>query len=142
MGDFEFQEGDAEALQELCVRARKRAKNDPCVTAQQGADPKYSFRFGPFNCSLTLDAFMPGPRQWHGSVACLQEIGTQPVQLPSGIIAQAPQEAIVYVLHWTDEEKKRADFLLGELMKPFVTDEACVNVTDALFARHWVCDKR
>lgn len=140
MGAFEFAEGDEQALADLCLRARKRAKTDPCFTPNQAADPKFSFRFGPFNCSLTLDAWGPH-KQWHGSAACLQEVGTEPVQLQSGIIAQQPVEAIVHVGHWSDDEKKQADFLLGEIMGPFITGEKQqVVVTAALFATHWITD--
>jgi hypothetical protein len=137
MPAFEFQPGDAEALREACATLRKRAKNDPCVNQQQAVSPKYSFKFGPWHLSLTIDLYTE-VKAWHGSVACLDQVGEVPVQFPGGMVAYVPQDAILSVHSWDDEHKKQADFLLGELMGSLITDaQQQVKVTDGLFARHW-----
>src|ERR1051326_3943516 len=121
MPAFEFQPGDAEALREACATLRKRAKNDPCVNQQQAVNPKYGFKFGPWHLWLTVDAYTP-KKMWHASCACLDQVGEVPVQFPGGLIAYVPQDALLSVQTWDEEHKKQADFLLGELLGPVITE--------------------
>jgi hypothetical protein len=138
MSAMEFQPGDAEALAKLCAEAREIALGDPCNKAPTQPDPKYSFKFGNWNCSLTLDAWKK-PAIWHASVACLQEIGDEPVELSSGMIIRQPVEALVYTSGWTKDERAQAEFLLGELMAPFILGEHQeVHVTTGMFALHYL----
>lgn len=135
---FEFQPGDADALKALCLKARKLAKNNPCFTPDDCGDPKFRFRFGSWSLCCTWEALVPGPRVWHGSAAVLAEIGTQPAMMPSGLIVQVPQEALLANESWEKEHKDQAKFLLGELLGPvIIKDDQTVNVISGLFSEHW-----
>lgn len=138
MRPFDFQDGDAEALAELCLRARKFAKNNPIITPAMAEDPHFGFNFGAWHLRLTIDAFIPGiQNHWHASASVMEEVGDVPVTLESGLLVHMPQDALLAVASWNAEHSKQAEFLLGELLAPAIKHEdQQVLVQDGLFARH------
>lgn len=140
MQDFEFAPGDAEALRELCLKARKAAKNNPCFRPIDVGNERLEFRFGKWFLRCSIDKFSANKvPTWHGSVSILEEVGEQDVQLESGIVIKVPQDAMLSTQSWSDEHKKQAKFLLGELLGPVILDEG-QQVTEhtGLFALHWI----
>lgn len=140
MQGFEFAPGDTEALRELCTKARKAAKNNPCYRPMDIGDERLEFRFGNWFVRCSIDKFSPGKAPtWHGSVSILEEVGEQSVQLESGIIIKVPQDAMLASESWTDDHKKQARFLLGELLGPVILTESQQVVEHlGLFALHWI----
>lgn len=140
MQGFEFQPGDAEALRELCLKARKAAKNNPCYRPIDVGDERLEFRFGNWFARCSIDKFSPDKAPtWHGSVSILEEVGEQDVQLESGIIIKVPQDAMLATESWTAEHFKQARYLLGELLGPVILEEGQQVVEHTgLFALHYI----
>lgn len=140
-GNFEFQPGDAEVLADLCTQARKHCKNNPAVDTREGAVKNADFRFGDWHLLLVYETFKGQKKRWHASISCLQEVGYQPSQLPSGLVVSVPQEALVGLQSWDNEQFKQARFLLGELLgAEDKSKQQQALEHEGLFSLHWMMD--
>ena len=126
-----------------CGKAREIARQAPCYHPGQALMECYSFNIGPWNCRLTVDRFAT-PSSWHGTVSLFKEIGTEPVMDEQGRrLFEIPQDALLAVRSWNNEEKDIAKDVLGAMFGPLIHGERQrVVVSEGVFALHWQTAER
>ncbi len=124
------------SLESLATEYRERAKLYPItkdvlvrILKDPSAQQHYMFRWGKFHATTWYETHCSPPR-WHASITILDEIS----ELEYG----AQQEALLAVESWTEEDKSRADSILGECLgAEIVRDSQQVMVHDGAWSRHW-----
>ena len=133
---------DYQLFKSRCIKQRYIAARNPCtqlamVTCEDFEMPPV----GPWNLRLVLERYLE-PSQWHASISYRKEIGSQTVfDKATGLpMFEAPQDGMVMVGSWSNEELDIARSLLGALMGPLIAaPDQQVTETRApqFFALHW-----
>lgn len=121
-------------LEILGNEMRDYARSHPCMVAEDGLDRDFHRLLGEkYQVCLTLETWK-NPYEWHASICILHEIGSG-----TNKTFGMPEQAILNVVRWPEEEKKNAREILGYVIGPVIIggkDHPIVEVA-GLFSLHW-----
>lgn len=123
-----------------CIKQRYIAAKNPCDEMEMASCTDYEISCGPWNLRLCLERYVE-PAMWHASISYFKQIGNETVyEKATGLpIFEAPQDALILVKDWSDEELDVARSLLGDLMGPIIAGETQrVIERKVFFALHWL----
>lgn len=124
-----------------CARHRAFARSAPCFHASQVIDERYRFSLGPINVVFTQDRFT-NPPIWHGTVSIMKEIGSEAIMDERGnYIFDAPQDAMIAVRSWDNDEYQTAREVLGKVFGELIPrEDTRVTELTGVFALHWIVE--
>ena len=123
-----------------CLKQRYIAGENPCDEPAMATCTDYEISCGPWNLRLCLERYVT-PAVWHASISYFKKIGDEVVRdKATGLpVFEAPQDALILVKDWSNEELDVARSLLGDLMGPIIAGkEQPVIERKVFFALHWL----
>jgi hypothetical protein len=137
-----FDSAEYQQWKTRCIRQRYIAAKNPCYDEGMVICEDFEVQVGPWNLRLVLETFMEPP-VWHANISYFKKIGDETIyDKATGLpIFEAPQDALLCVKDWNNEELDIARSLLGDLMGPLIAakDQKMIE-QQGFFALHWITD--
>lgn len=132
-----------------CEEQRRIAQRWPAYDPRMSTVEDYGWKLGPWSLRLVLEVWKSrrnelGNYVWHGSVACIDQIGYETVTINEGMHKgtkfEIPQDALLAVKSWEPEHFQQARYILAEMFGPILRpgdDHQQAVETLGLFTMQW-----